>query len=54
MNCLPTVGVALYNVSALLMEEYIAGKMEALADVMGEEGLNTAILHDLRDMSRLW
>jgi hypothetical protein len=54
MNCLPTVGVASYNVSALLMEEYIAGKMEALADVIRKKGLSTEIIDDLRDIFRLW
>jgi hypothetical protein len=35
------------------MEECLAGKMEALTDVMGEEGLSRKILDDLGDMFRL-
>jgi hypothetical protein len=41
------------NVSALLMEEYLAGEMEALTGVMGEEGLTRKIFDDLGDMFRL-
>jgi hypothetical protein len=41
------------NLSALQMETCLAGKMEALTDVMGEVGLSRKILDDLGDMFRL-